>query len=128
MASTAIFSLPLILIPQIIFAGIFKHIGAMNEFLRNISAWTISRWSLESLVNAISRSVDFESPFHHFFVPFHNIIYPCYYPTMNNGVEVQAGYFPYVLEIDIIILILFALITFGTSWTILQFKTKFIKK
>ncbi|OGU61033.1 MAG: hypothetical protein A2X64_10340 [Ignavibacteria bacterium GWF2_33_9] len=124
----AIFSLPLILIPQIIFAGVFKHIGAMNEFLRSISAWTISRWSLESMVNAISRTVDFESPFHHFFVPFNNIIYPCYYPTMNRGIVVQTGYFPFVLEIDILILILFAFITFGTSWTILQFKTKFIKK
>jgi ABC-type multidrug transport system ATPase subunit len=124
----AIFSLPLILIPQIIFAGIFKHIGAMSELLRHISTWTISRWSLESMVNSIARRVDFESPFHHFFVPFNNIIYPCYYPTMEGSKIVQNGYFPYVLEIDILILILFVIITFCTSSLILFAKTKFIKK
>ena len=124
----AIFALPLILIPQIIFAGIFKHIGAMSNFLREISAWTISRWSLESMVNAISRAVDFESPFHNFIVPYNNIIYPCYYPTTQGDVLLQNGYFPYVLEMDILILTTFAAMTFCTSSLILYAKTKFVKK
>lgn len=124
----AIFSLPLILIPQIIFAGIFKHIGAMSDFLREISTWTISRWSLESIVNSISRVVDFESPFHHFFVPFNNIIFPCYYSTLEGNIVAQKGYFPFVLEIDLLILVLFVLITFCTSSFTLFIKTKYLKK
>jgi len=124
----AIFSLPLVLIPQIIFDGIFKHIGAMNDFLRYISSMTVSRWSLESMVNLISKSVDFESPFHNMIVPFNNIIYPCYYPTFQNGQMIQHGYFPYVLEIDIIFLIAFCLITFISSSLVLYIKTRFFKK
>ncbi len=124
----AIFTLPLILIPQIIFAGIFKHIGAMNDFLRYISDLTVSRWSLESMVNLISKSVDFESPFHNMIVPFNNIIYPCYYPTFENGQLIQHGYFPYVLEIDILLLIGFSLATYVISSLVLFVKTKYFRR
>ncbi|MDQ1266947.1 MAG: hypothetical protein QG635_2100 [Bacteroidota bacterium] len=122
----AISFLPLILIPQIIFAGIFKHIGSMNSFLRFISDCTISRWSLESMVNLVSKTVDFESPFHKFIVPYYNMIYPCYFPTFDkSGNMIQYGYFPYILEIDMIILFSIVILTFFLSIFILHFKTKY---
>ncbi|MBM2814786.1 MAG: hypothetical protein HW421_1548 [Ignavibacteria bacterium] len=125
----AISFLPLILIPQIIFAGIFKHIGSMNHFLRVISDCTISRWSLESMVNLVSKTVDFESPFHKFIVPYYNMIYPCYFPTFDkSGKLLQHGYFPFVLEIDILILISIFILTFFISSFVLYFKTNYFRK
>jgi hypothetical protein len=125
----AISFLPIILIPQIVFAGIFKHIGSMNHFIRTIADTTISRWSLESLVNSISKTVDFESPFNNFIVPYSNVIYPCYSSTFDqSGNVIQHGYFPYVLEIDMIILLAFFSMTFIFSLTILKMKARYFRK
>jgi hypothetical protein len=116
--------LPIVLIPQLLLAGVFKHIGAMGGILKTLSAFMVSRWSMESSVNAISRNVDFESPFLDLILPFRNIIYPCYTPTIENGQTVTTGYFPFPLEMDYIILFFFLTGVFFASIIILKFKDK----
>lgn len=120
----AISLLPIILIPQLLLAGVFKHIGAMSGFLKTLSAFMISRWSVESSVNAISRKIDFESPFLDVILPFRNIIYPCYTSTVENGKVVTHGYFPYPLELDYIVMGLFLGAVFWASIVILKMKDK----
>ena len=116
--------LPLILIPQIVMAGIFKHIGAMSFVEKMLSSLTVSKWSLEAMMNIISSKVDFESPFLNYIVPFKSIIYPCYTPTLFNNKVISYGYFPFSAEIDYLILGFMLISTFVVSFLILKLKKK----
>ncbi len=120
----AISLLPLTLIPQLLLAGVFKHIGTMGIHLRCLSDLMISRWSLEAIVNAVSEYVDYESPYINTILPFKNIIYPCYTPShLENGV-VLPGYFPYPLEMNYIFLLVFLSFMFGGAILILKLKRR----
>jgi hypothetical protein len=96
----------------------------MDTFLRSISSFMISRWSLESIVNALSKQIDFESPFNGYILPFSNIIYPSYSPTYQNGIKILDGYFPFNLEIDLLILTFFVLLCFAATHFVLSMKKK----
>lgn len=120
----AISFLPLTLIPQLLLAGVFKHIGTMGVFLRSLADLMISRWSLEAVVNAISEKVDYESPYINTILPFKNIIYPCYTPSRLEDGSLLPGYFPFPIEINYFTLIVFCVVTYLLAIIILKIKSR----
>jgi ABC-type multidrug transport system ATPase subunit len=120
----AISLLPLTLIPQLLLAGVFKHIGTMGVYLRGLADLMISRWSLEAIVNAISDKVDYESPYINTILPFKNIIYPCYTPSKLEDGSTLPGYFPYPIEINYFTLLLFCLVLLIGAILILKLKRR----